>query len=345
MRKTPLLLAAGLAVVSAGCYRDFDFSSDSKADFAVVDGAGTWKDLGTGTTLMSGTATDIPVPGDWDGNHFWDKAVVKPGGSWVTGTSLGTLTYAPPAELPAYAGHPWLSVLPVPLDYDGDGDLEPAWYRESDGRFFIQGQDPAGIPFGRGPTATPGTGTLVTENDYDMPEVADYDGDGKDDLAVFNPVSGAWKIRPSTGGADLTPSTTGNESYAMPAPADYDGTGKALPAVFGPNGWIIAGHATDPFGAAAGGETGYPAVADFDGDGKADKAFIGWDTLNWYAQGAAITPQLNGSANDFPVPSGFTLKQNLARLNILGFCHDDPGACAAGGAGVSAAAFLERPNL
>lgn len=41
MRKTPLIIAAALAVVATGC-RDYDFTADGKADYVVASDDGTW---------------------------------------------------------------------------------------------------------------------------------------------------------------------------------------------------------------------------------------------------------------------------------------------------------------
>lgn len=328
MRKTPLILAAAITVVSAGCYRDFDFGTDSMADYAVASDNGTWTDLTLGKVLRTGTSTDVAVPEDWDDDGFWDPAVVQPNGDWVTESELGTISYPKPAVQPAYAAHPSLAILAVPADYDGDGDVEPAWYRESDGSWFIQGQTT--VQFGNGPSALPGAGNAITENDYDFPVPADYDGDEKADLSVFNPWTGSWRVRSSIDGTVSTVIMNGSQSMAMAVPGDYDGVGHAQRAVYGPNGWFVEGHASpDLFGAQIEGvsDTGFPAPADYDGNGTTDFSYVDWNTSTWQTKDAPASVFVNVGGGDLPLPTGVNLEANFSRLNLLGFCSEVPEAC------------------
>ena len=82
-----------------------------------------------------------------------------------------------------------LEDVPVPGEYDGDGQLDAAVYRTTTGEWFIrQGTAVRVVPWG-----APSLG--------DVPVPADYDGDGRTDIAVYRTSAGQWFILNSSTGA------------------------------------------------------------------------------------------------------------------------------------------------
>ncbi len=65
--------------------------------------------------------------------------------------------------------------VPVPADYDGDGDADIAVFRPSTGVWFVEG----------------GTAEAWGTNG-DIPVPGDYDNDGTADAAIFRPSTGMW---------------------------------------------------------------------------------------------------------------------------------------------------------
>ena len=117
----------------------------------------------------------------------------------------------------------------------------------------------------------------------------DFDGDGKSDISVFRPATGAWYLQQSQNG--FTGISFGQSGDQI-APADFDGDGKTDVAVFRNGSWYYLKSSNNAFVGVSFGQAGdLPRPADFDGDGKADINVFRPSNGAWY--------RLNSSNNQF----------------------------------------------
>ncbi|MGI8641217.1 MAG: M64 family metallopeptidase [Pyrinomonadaceae bacterium] len=187
----------------------------------------------------------------------------------------------------------------TPFDFDGDGKADVSVFRPAADIWFPD----RGVWYLLNSQSGFSAAQFGVSTDKIVP--ADYDGDGKTDLAVYR--SGTWYLNRSSAG--FTGFAFG-DSNDIPQPADFDGDGKAELAVWRPsNGvWYIYNLATNQFTAFQfGAGTDKPVVGDYDGDGKADYTVFRPANGTWYLMRstAGFTGIQFGDSNDKPVPADY----------------------------------------
>ena len=281
-----------------------DFNGDGKPDLAVVNqDSGTVSVLmnkGNGTFAAAVNYTGYSDPcsiasGDFNGDGKPDLAVVD-GGSDSVGILLnngnGTFTAGGNYDV----GSSPYSV--VAADFNGDGQPDLAVANEGD--------DTVGVLLNNGD----GTGSFAPQVAYDVgsePDsvtAADFNGDGKPDLAVANYYDNSVSVLLNLGGTFAThvDYATGSNPQCVTA-ADFNGDGKPDLAVANQDGTAVSlllndGNAT--FGSktdyAAGMGPLFVTAADFNGDAKPDLA-----VATWWGSGDAVSTLLNNSVFSYSI--------------------------------------------
>ncbi|KLT64781.1 metallophosphoesterase [Pedobacter sp. BMA] len=173
---------------------------------------------------------------------------------------------------------PWLHHTTAArfMDFNNDQLTDPVSF--ADGEWIIGGKK---VAFGK-------TGDLAAP--------ADYNGDGKTEMAVFRAQDGKFLIE---GGKEVLLGMAGD----VPVCGDWDGDGFADVAVYRPATmtWYIDGMDSIKFGH----KNGIPVPADYDGDGKLDVGFFRTDNSMWQTALGNIPLQLPYTPGDIPVPADY----------------------------------------
>jgi subtilisin-like proprotein convertase family protein len=262
-----------------------DYDGDLTTDFAVYrPSTGAWFVLGLAPVVW-GIPGDIPVPGDYDGDGVMDVAVYRPSaGQW--------LVNGQPAVVWGIPGD-----MPEPADYNGDGMTDFAVFRPSSGVWLIEGVG-AFVWGAAGDLPVPRPDVLGDLNADGSPDVAgylaDFDGNGTDDIAVYRSSAGTWFAQ---GQAAVVWGALGD----IPIPGDYNGGVAAERAVYRPSTgqWIVQGQAAVGWGFPG----DIPVPGDYDGNGKHDIAVYRPSTGEWFVQGQPVTQW--GLLGDVPVPGDY----------------------------------------
>jgi Tol biopolymer transport system component len=199
------------------------------------------------------------------------------------------------------------------FDFDGDFKDDFAVYRA--------GSTPTAQSYWdilRSGTNTPLSVQFGSGEDRIVP--ADYNGDGKTDIAVFRPSNGSWYITTDFG-INYTAIHWGTDGD-IPLPGDFDGDGKADIAVYRPSEgvWYILRSSDGSFvGHQFGTSTDKPLLMDYDGDRKTDLAFLRTAGTDYYwfilqsSNNTAVVPRFS-IVGDKAVPADYDGdgKSNLA---------------------------------
>ena len=128
----------------------------------------------------------------------------------------------------------------------------------------------------------------------DIPVPGDYNGDGTTDIAVYRPSTGQWFVR------ELFTVQFGDPGD-LPLPGDYNGDGTTDIAVYRPSTgqWFVRNQFAVQFGG-----PGYrPVPGDYDGDGDTDLAVYQPRTGTWFVRNQFAIQF--GDAGDRPVPADY----------------------------------------
>lgn len=262
-----------------------DFDGDGKSDPAVYrPGDKTWHILMSNDGYAGaewGLPTDKLTPADFDGDGTTDIAVWRPGAPdeaafYILESTTGTFRiekFGQTGDDPLVIG-----------DWDGDGKADPAVYRDSasgaQSLFYFRGSlnNPGGnityVPWG-------------TTGDKAMR--GDFDGDDKQDAAIYRPSTRVWFVRQSSN------SQVRNFWWGLPSDSfvsgDFDGDGKTDPAIYRDGVWYVlrsSDSGVTYFNWGVAGDVLVPA--DFDGDAKTDPAVFRPNEGLWF-----ILPSGTGS--------------------------------------------------
>jgi hypothetical protein len=283
----------------------FDFDGDGRTDYAVFRPSNnTWfiqRSTAGFFAQQFGLSTDRLTPEDYDGDGKTDIAV------WRDNVSNGrSFFYILNSSDNTFRAEQFGALGDDPRvvgDWDGDGRADLAVHRTF---VSIPGSQAPNVFYYR-PSSTPGVDfiSIPWGRSGDRPLKGDFDGDRKQDAAVFRPSDGIWYIRQSSN--EQPRYERWGTASDRQVPADYDGDGRTDLAVYRDGLWAVLQSSNNQpryqnFGLAS----DRLVPGDYDGDGRVD--FAVWRDGTFFVLRSSNN-QLNafqfGAASDIPVASAY----------------------------------------
>lgn len=233
---------------------------------------GTWSIRnadGSVDTARWGTAGDVPLVGDVDGDGVADRVVWRASnGRWYGQNKAGE----------TILNKGWGTRGDVPLlgDVDGDGHDDMIIWRPSNGRWYVKSSANyttlMNVAWGRGSLG-------------DIPLIGDLDGDGRDDIIIWRPKTGSnnngrFYAKNFDGTTIFNRSWGAGRLGDIPLIGDVDGDGADEVVIFRPSSarWypksIDNSRPVQSIRHGAAGGNDVPMMFDADGDGDDDAVVV-----------------------------------------------------------------------
>ncbi|SFW90520.1 FG-GAP-like repeat-containing protein [Amycolatopsis australiensis] len=271
-----------------------DFSGDGKDDIATftrANGADVFVAASDGSKFQGtsakwhdafGIGTEIPLAGDFNGDGKVDVATFTRGTTGDVYVALSDGTKFNGDGVKWHDNFAYNNEIPAIGDFNGDGKDDIAV-------FTLGGQADVYVALSDG-TKFVGDGVKWHDHfgiDNELPYVGDFNGDGKDDIAVFNRgTTGDVYVALSDGFRFNGDSVKWHDNFAynneIPAIGDFNGDGKDDIAVFTRTStgdvYVALSDGTKFNGDGVKWHDNFaynneiPAIGDFNGDGKSDVA-------------------------------------------------------------------------
>ncbi|QSQ21938.1 VCBS repeat-containing protein [Pyxidicoccus parkwayensis] len=279
----------------------------------------------------AGENDDVPLTGDYDGDGITDFALHKARSSTINWGGWFSVWLSSAQQWRWFTlGQP--GDLPVAADYDGDGTTDFAVYHRYSSPVYDSRA--AGLVYGEFQWQSSLYGDLRTfpvgEPD-DTPVVGDFDGDGKDDFALYKRRTasinwGGWFTVWRSASQAWQWVNMGQEGD-LPVIGDYDGDGASDFALYTPRwpandggGYYTLRYSSNGLShvVSIGEPDDVPVSGDYDGDGRTDVAVYkrrsstidwgGWYTIRYSASGTEGWPSRTG-VRPGEMPAGLAWQQ------------------------------------